>query len=203
MPVTGRTPLVFDFDGVIADTEPLHWKAWVELLALYGITLTWDDYQRNCQGKVDTSIAEVFQRISNNGALAFSSEQLLRRRARSSELLLASPPICQATCTMLKNLRGSPVGLVTTNERAVVEQALRTAGILDCFSAFVFREDVARHKPFPDAYLLAKERLGAPGIAFEDSAAGLESASRAGFETIRVADPAELASIVNMRLALE
>jgi HAD superfamily hydrolase (TIGR01509 family) len=184
------TPLAFDFDGVLADTEPLHWQGWVELLEPQGILLTWEDYCRNGRGVPDTGMAEALH------LPPFTAAQLAWRRERVVERLIATLPIPQATCEMLRTLARRPLALVTTARRVPIETALRAAGILECFSVIVCREDVSRHKPFPDAYLLAAGRLGRTGIAFEDSVPGIQSARAAGFRVIEVRSVAELPGLV-------
>jgi HAD superfamily hydrolase (TIGR01509 family) len=110
--------------------------------------------------------------------------------------------IPEATVRMLQSLHGYRIGLVTSSGRAEVEPVLKAAGIDSCFHTFVFRDDCPRHKPDPAPCLLVLERLGVnQGIAFEDSDAGIKSASAARLTAVRVEDPYQLPDIVNRALA--
>jgi beta-phosphoglucomutase len=190
--------LLFDYDGVIADTEPLHWKSWCAALEPHGIQLTWDDYCRYCRGIAFTRMREPMEKL--NPAIR-SVTDLEDRYLDAKHALFAglvdNPPIPAATVAMLRNLRDVRIGLVTTAKRRSVEPVLHAAGILDCFQTLVYREDVVHPKPAPDAYLLAAERLGAQSVlVFEDTAAGVESARAAGLDVVFVADCARLAELV-------
>jgi HAD superfamily hydrolase (TIGR01509 family) len=82
-----------------------------------------------------------------------------------------------------------------------VEPVLRTAGIFECFDAVVFGDDVERHKPAPDPYLLLGSLLDVKtGLVFEDSDAGIASAQEAGFVVIPIGDPADLPRIVDREI---
>lgn len=111
------------------------------------------------------------------------------------------PPIGEATIEFLHSLRGYPLGLVTSARRTAVVPMLEAARIADCFRSAVFGEDTILRKPNPAPYLLIQERLAVlSGVVFEDSDAGVESATQAGFEVLRVPAPQALSEIVRKRL---
>jgi HAD superfamily hydrolase (TIGR01509 family) len=196
--------LVFDFDGVIADTEPMYWRAWRELLEDYDLPFAWADYRRIGRGIRDEEM------LVSLATMVPDAEVMTRIRKRMPECAekvrswtLEQPPISDATVELLKFLEGRALGLVTTSTRSDVEVLLRRKGIAGCFKACVFGEEVTRHKPDPAPYLLIRERLGARGgIAFEDSEAGLLSAAKAGFKCIRVFTPGDLPKLVSNALGL-
>lgn len=190
--------LLFDFDGVIADTEPLHWKSWRYGLSPHGIELTWDDYCRVCRGVAPTRMREVLEKLFPAvAAIQDLEDRYQEAKDRTFARLADNPPIPLQSICMLQELTGVRVGLVTTAMRATVEPVLHKVGIHSVFQAFVFREDVHKPKPAPDAYLLGAGRLGARHIlVFEDTAAGMESARAAGLDVVLVDDCARLASIV-------
>lgn len=190
--------LVFDFDGVLADTEPLHWKSWAALLAPHGICLRWEDYCAIGRGVNDEEMLERLpQFVSNPSLLPGLRRQLGERKKMIENWCSLQSPIAIHTVDLLKSLQAFRVGIVTSSDRGDVEPVLRAAGIHQCFHAFVFANDIRRHKPDPEPYLLIREKLGTgPGIAFEDSDAGLESAAKAGFTAIRIDDPSHLPEIV-------
>jgi beta-phosphoglucomutase len=196
-----REALVFDYDGVIADTEPLHWKSWAALLARYDIQLGWDEYCRIGQGVSDAAIYERFRaRMPDLDAAGFAVENRARKRM-VRELALEKVPIADETVALFKSLAGCRVGLVTSSERPEVEPVLRAAGIFDLFQAMVFGAEAALPKPSPAPYLLMAERLEVKtGIAFEDSEPGLESARAAGFRALKVERPDALKTIVELAI---
>jgi beta-phosphoglucomutase len=193
--------LVFDYDGVIADTEPLHWRSWAALLERYGIQLGWEEYCRIGRGVSDTAIFERFrEQMTGLDAGAFSRLNQERKDA-VREWSLAERPIPSETVASLNSLGAYRVGLVTSSERAEVEPVLRSAQLYGCFDAMVFGEEPSAPKPSPAPYLLIAERLGVKtGVAFEDSEPGMASASAAGFRAIKVDRPQNLSQIVSMWL---
>lgn len=193
-----RGALIFDYDGVLANTEPLHWDSWNKLLAPFQIELTWEQYCRYCRGIADTRM---------RGALIAMSPQVIslpdlapNLAARKLEVLKSSlirTPISASTLEMLRRLGDWRLGLVTSAERDEVEPVLSSANIQDCFEATVFGGDVTRHKPAPDPYLAIAARMSiSTGFVFEDSDAGMASAVAAGFNAIRVDEPENLPEIV-------
>lgn len=196
-----REALVFDYDGVIADTEPLHWKSWAALLKRYGIQLGWEEYCRIGQGVSDVDLFEHFgARMRPADAEEFSGQNR-ERKQMVREWSLTESPIPVETIALLKALGDYRVGLVTSSEQADVEPVLRAAQVYSRFSGMVFGGEPAAPKPSPAPYLLIAERLGVrTGIAFEDSEPGLESARAAGFEAVRIARAGDLAKIVAQSL---
>jgi HAD superfamily hydrolase (TIGR01509 family) len=196
-----REALVFDYDGVIADTEPLHWKSWAVLLSRCGIELGWAEYCRIGQGVNDKQIYEHYRARMPHADVKAFEEQNGERKRMVRELSLKESPIAQETVALLKSLTGFRLGLVTSSERSEVEPVLRAAQIHDKFDAMVFGGETASPKPSPAPYLLIAERLSVrTGIAFEDSEPGLESARAAGFRAIKVERPKDLAKIVELTL---
>lgn len=197
-----REALVFDYDGVIADTEPLHWKSWVALLAPYNYELGWEEYCSLGRGVDD---AQIYEALRNQASLPDEAEflrQNIERKRMVREWSLQQIPIPRETIALLHALERHPIGLVTTSKRAEVEPVLRAAHIYGRFDALVFGEDVKAPKPAPDPYLLAAQKLGvSAGIAFEDSEPGLESARAAGFRVVKIDQPRDLARIVTQILS--
>lgn len=195
--------LIFDFDGVLADTEPIYWKAWAALLALRGIEFTWDEYCRIGRGVQDDRMLRAIPQLAESPALL---EEVWQQRpackATVKNLLQQEVLISKATIELLHQLNGYRLGLVTSSRRANVMPVLEAAGIVDCFAELVFGEDTIEHKPHPAPYQLIQARLAiSSGVVFEDTDAGTESATRAGFEVFRVSGPHALPEIVRKRLS--
>lgn len=192
-----REALVFDYDGVIADTEPMHWKSWAALLSTFGVEFGWEEY---CEFGLGISDAQIYEQFRKKATLPDADEFSrlnLERKERVREWSMKEIPISHETVALLKVLGNRHIGLVTSSGRREVEPVLRAAGIFERFSAMVFGEDVERLKPSPEPYLLIAQRLGVQtGIAFEDSESGLESARAAGFRAVKIERPADLAETV-------
>ena len=190
--------LIFDFDGVIADTEPLYWRAWAEILDRRGIRFTWDQYCEIGLGIQDTQmIFKLRQFVENPSLLSGLEEQIPLRNELVRDKCISELPIQRETIEMLHSLRSYRLGLVTSSTKVNVEPALRAAGVFDCFEAIVYGEDVENHKPAPAPYLLLGNRLNVKtGIVFEDSNAGITSAQQAGFVVVPVGDPKHLPQLV-------
>jgi beta-phosphoglucomutase len=190
--------LIFDYDGVIANTEPMHWQIWAEILEPLGIRFTWDQYCEFGRGAQDASMFAKLRQLAQNPSTLSGLEELNALRKRIvRDLCVNEPPIAGATIEMLRSLRGYRLSLVTSSAGSDVQPVLRAAGIYQCFDAMVFGEDVECHKPAPDPYLLLRNRLGIrAGLVFEDSDAGIMSAQQAGFTVIPIADPEQLSRIV-------
>jgi beta-phosphoglucomutase len=206
IPQSGIDALIFDYDGVIANTEHLHWRSWAEILEPLGIHLTWEQYCEVGRGVHDAHMIDTFRKLVQDPSLLSGvEEQNALRKRIMRDMCISKPPIYPATIEMLihlKGLKGYRLGLVTSSERSDVEPVLRTAGIYHCFDALVFGEDVTRHKPAPDPYLLICSRLGIKtGLVFEDSDAGITSAKQAGLAVAFIADPEQLPKIVHRELS--
>jgi HAD superfamily hydrolase (TIGR01509 family) len=190
--------LVFDFDGVLADTEPQIWRVWANILAAHNFKLTWDDYCRFGRGVPDRQMLCSLRQLDSDPTLLTN---LLKQFEAQKEITRSSSlqqsPIPERTVLMLRQLSGFQIGLVTSSRRGEVEPILHATGLDLCFDALVFAEDSTRHKPDPEPYVLVRDRLGiSHGLAFEDSEAGLTSARTAGLTAVRVDDPHNLPEIV-------
>jgi HAD superfamily hydrolase (TIGR01509 family) len=193
--------LVFDYDGVLADTEPLHWKSWAALFRPYGVELTWEEYCRIGRGVSDI---QMFASLVKDAPRLPVDELMLlnvQRRRMVLERSLAESPIPRETVELLAALNAHRIGLVTSSDRIDVEPVLRATAIYDKFDAIVFGDEVPIHKPAPDPYLLIAKNLGVhTGIAFEDSDSGMKSARAAGFKAVRIEHPSNLAQVVAQSL---
>ena len=197
--------ILFDFDGVLADTESIHWECWSQILATFGIALDWDTYGRQCIGVADREVIASLCRLAPS-PVDFDRvwAQYPAKKQRFRDRVEAEPPILAETVELLSSLAGYKLAVVSSSGRMEIEPVLVRAGIRDCFDAVVCGEDVKALKPAPDPYLKAAELLNVrSALVVEDSDAGIESARRAGFEALRIGTPAELSMLLKRRLARE
>jgi HAD superfamily hydrolase (TIGR01509 family) len=184
---------------VLADTEPLHYRCWQQVLADFGVTLPWDYYARHCIG---TSEHDTLQAFLTLGSPPIAFEVLWAQYPRKKELfrgmIAENVPLADGAQELLEELKGGfRMAVVSSSHRREVEPALEVAGVRKYFDALVCGREVPRLKPAPDPYLRAAELLGSKRpLVVEDSAAGVASAQAAGFDFVRVASVEEMASAV-------
>lgn len=185
--------ILFDFDGTLVDSEPVHFEAWREVLRPFGVELTWDEYARNCIGVSDRAMVE---RLAAEIGVPFDSiySQYPLKKERVRTKLLAAPPMPEATRALIPTLTTVPIAVVTSSYRLEVLPILDALNLSQCFRTMVFGDEVERLKPHPEPYLTAAARLGVQRpLVFEDSDAGMASARAAGFAAVQVASAEELA----------
>jgi len=182
--------VIFDLDGVIADTERLQWEAYRRVLGELGVDVGLEDYRREW-------IAGGFgpEYACRTYALPIGPDELRARKAPVyAALLRAGVAACPGALDALRRLRATHrLGLATNSARAEVTFLLEHLGAAALLHASVAREDYPRPKPAPDAYLAAAAALGlAPGecAVVEDTERGLRAALAAG--TRAIALPSDL-----------
>src|SRR5580693_1756513 len=196
--------ILFDFDGVLLDSEPVHCGCWREVLAPLGVPVTWEIYAAHCVGAVDSKMVEVFARLADPPAdPAKLWQQYPLKKQRFRERMAAHSPFAEGIAEFFRELsKQYKLGVVSSSSHAEIEPFLEAAGIRQYLGTVVGGDDVKRHKPAPDPYVLAGERLGIrSALAVEDSAPGIDSAGAAGFATVRITDPASMMEVVRARLA--
>ena len=190
--------LLFDFDGVLADTEPLHFACWQGLLAEKGITLEWDYYETKCIGISDRDMLSALGKI---GPIYYSIDELLPLYPLKKQ---AFANLCAETELILPNLKQQltvldsyKMAVVTSSGRTEIEPILQRENVLGLMGTAVYGNEVKALKPDPEPYRTAMERLGATrAIAFEDSRAGIASATAAGCEVVVVRHASELPELL-------
>ncbi len=167
--------LLFDFDGVLADTEQFHFSSWRDTLAPLGLSIDWPWYQANCVGIADPVVARRFG-VGDPVALVEAKQQRFRAA------LEASPPILQDSAAVVRELAESyRMAVVSSSFRTEVEPPLKRAGLNGCFVKILCGDEVERLKPAPEPYLKAADILGARHpLVIEDSETGIASGRACG-----------------------
>jgi beta-phosphoglucomutase len=197
--------ILFDFDGVLIDSEPVHFACWAEVLAPLGVSLDWEWFLAHGIGIDDR---QMMRDIAAGCDPPRIWESLWERYPAKRDLfrarMLAAPPFPPSIREMLERLRPDyRMAVVTSSGRAEIEPMLEAAGLNRYFDTLVCSRDAARHKPAPDPYLLAAGRLEArKPLVVEDSPAGMASARAAGFEVLEVRHASETAAMLLGRLGL-
>ena len=195
--------IFFDFDGVLLDTEPVHWACWAQVLASVGLTLTWEYYRDFCIGIDDREMLRNIASQANPPSDWDNLWALYPAKKALFQTRMALPPFDPALVQLLARLDGTyRLAVVSSSSTTEIEPLLTAGGIRRHFDTIVGGESVKRHKPFPEPYLLAAERLGVrTALVLEDSAAGISSGRAAGFEVLPVKHPNEVPELLLQRLA--
>jgi beta-phosphoglucomutase len=196
--------ILFDFDGVLIDSEPVHCACWAEVLQPLGIRLDWAYYSEHCIGIDDREMLRAMAvRSDPPRDWAELWEQYPAKKKLFQARMSAAPPFPDGVRELLARLRPDyRMAVVSSSGRSEIESLLEIAGLMQYFDTLVCARDAPRLKPAPDPYLIAAERLGArTPLVVEDSEAGLAAGRAAGFEVLAVKHPEEVAQAVLRRLA--
>lgn len=196
--------IAFDCDGTLVDSEPLHNRADVLVLASLGISIDPDEHRRRSTGIGRSAMLQIIER-ERGITLPADTERRIEtelRRLIASELkpIPAVPETLQALAQ-----RGALMAVASNSDAAYLEQALVTCGLRHYFDERIASSDrVERLKPAPDIYLLAARLLGTPAadcIAVEDSVAGIASAHASGIRAIGYCPPGHVFTAAQMMQA--
>lgn len=176
----GTLGLVFDCDGTLVDSMPLHTRLWDECLASYGVRLPVGFIDLHA-GKPTEVIVAIINREQSASIdpVEFLHLKEGRFRARLGEV----GPIEPVVATARRYRGGLPMAVVSGGCRENVIESLKAIGALEWFDAILTADDPIAPKPAPDLFLAAAERLGVAAgrcHAFEDADAGIEAATGAG-----------------------
>ncbi len=178
--------VVFDFDGVIVDSEPMHLAAFQQILAREGHTLSRDDYYDRYLGFDDRG---TFRQIAKDTGFVLDEATVDRWIRDKSSIVLhemgTNPRVLPGAVDCVAALAASGVALAVASGalRAEVRAGLEAIGLLPYFRAIVGADDTTHSKPSPEPYAAALRALGVEphgAVSIEDSPAGIASARAAG-----------------------
>jgi beta-phosphoglucomutase len=190
--------VIFDFDGVITDSEILHFRAFNKILVKHGIEITREDYYKKYLGLSDFDLFTLFV---NNGMLSIDKDQiddLIRQKNIIFEKIAGTEAhIIDGVSDFLEILSKNNVAIAICSGALLseIELILRDAKLSKFFETIVSADQVSRGKPYPDGFLLTLEKLNQKCteaitpqqcIVIEDSNWGLEAANRANMHTIAI-----------------
>jgi beta-phosphoglucomutase family hydrolase len=182
---------LFDCDGTIVDSMPLHYAAWTTVLAEWGCKF--DEELFYSWGGMP--VAEIIAALNVREGLAMPVDEVQRRKEAMYYNIL---PQLKAVPEVLDHIHMShgtiPFAVVSGSTRDSVTRSLKTLGILDRFETLVCAGDYTRSKPDPEPFLIAAERLGvkpADCLVFEDTEMGIQAATAAGMASVKVLRPWE------------
>ena len=183
--------VIFDLDGLLADTEIISLKVYQELLRDFGIPFTEETYSRDYSGHREE---ENIQRFLDTYDLPWNFDQTLAKVYElEAQILAKGVNLKKGAKNLLTYLQkeGIPIALATSSVESRARMILDSNGILSLFDHLVFAKDVKLSKPYPDIFLKACSDLNVLPencLVLEDSEAGIEAAYRAGIPVICIPD---------------
>ncbi len=205
--------VIFDFNGIIVDDEPIHFKLFQKVLGEEGIVLTEDAYYERYLGFDDRGAFSAGFHENKRQLDDAKIQQLISRKAiYYQDMIREHVSIFPGAKDLVTSLvRTLPLAVASGALRQEIDTILRTAGLLDLFNAIVSAEDVAHGKPEPEIFLKALAALNvqnnngkpiaaADCVVIEDSKEGIRGARRAGMQCLAVTNshPAELLGEANV-----
>jgi beta-phosphoglucomutase-like phosphatase (HAD superfamily) len=183
---SGPRGLIFDCDGTLADTMPLHWRAWQVITTRHKLHLPEQRFYE--LGGVPSR--DILKMLGQEQGIAL--DHLAVAREKEAEYLPLLPqvvPIAVVVAIVRQNHGRLPLAVASGGTRRIIELVLSHLGILEFFSAIVTSEDVTHQKPAPDIFLEAARRIGIPPQfcrAYEDTDLGMQAIRAAGMEAVDV-----------------
>ncbi|HBA86899.1 MAG TPA: HAD family hydrolase [Geobacter sp.] len=189
--------VIFDFDGIIVDTEPLHYKAFQEILVPLGLGYSWEEYLERYIGFDDRDAFREAFRAAGRTLSVQELKDLIHGKAEAFlKIVSVGVPAYPGVVELIRSISGNlPLALCSGALRGDIEPILLQLGLTEAFDAMVTADEVAASKPDPESYRVAVRRLqdifpgkvdAAASLAIEDTPAGIASATGAGLKVLAV-----------------
>jgi beta-phosphoglucomutase len=189
--------IIFDFDGVIADSEPLHFRAFQQALAEDGLELAPKEYYARYLGYDDVGMFQAFGEDRGLPMDAARVKELVVRKGMKLQAMMSAGSVLfpGAADFVRAAAQAVPIAIASGALRHEIVEIIEAAGVSELFAAIVASGDTPESKPSPEPYRLAFERLRETTgtaldprrcVAIEDSRWGLESARGAGLRCVGV-----------------
>ena len=178
----GVKALIFDFDGTLVDTMPLHYNAWTQVFQKVGVDYPIDMFNNNA-GLPGWKIAGIV--LQNAGARdKYDPRDLANQKIELFNKLIPETGIIEPVADLVYRYYNTmPLSIGTGGNKTVVELTLTHTGLDRYFDIIVAEDEVSNHKPEPDTFLECARRMNTPPKycqVFEDGERGIEAAKRAG-----------------------
>jgi beta-phosphoglucomutase-like phosphatase (HAD superfamily) len=178
--------LIFDCDGTLADTMPLHWRAWQAIAARHKLHFPQDRFY--ALGGVPSR--DILKMLGKEQGILLDPIAVAREKeAEYLPLIAQVEPINAVVGLARENYGKVPMAVASGGTREIIGQVLERVGIRSLFNAIVTSEDIVNQKPAPDIFLEAARRIGVPPRfcrAYEDTDLGLQAIRAAGMEAVDV-----------------
>ncbi len=178
--------IVFDCDGTLADTMPLHWRAWQAVAKRHNFHFPEDRFYS--LGGVPSR--DILKMLGEEQGLKLDPLAVAHEKESEYLPLIAQvEPINLVVGVAREHFGKIPLAVASGGTRAIIERVLRHLGIRELFTAVITSEDVVNQKPAPDIFLEAAHRMGAPPQfcrGYEDTDLGMQAIRAAGMEAVDV-----------------
>ena len=200
--------IIFDFDGIIVNSEPIHHEAYQVVLEPMGLGFSWEDYETFYMGFDDRdAFREYFKRIKRDLPPKLLNELVAKKAAIFPELSAKAQPYPGVVELIKSASRETKVGLCSGALRSDIDPVIARLDVAKCFSAIVTADEVHVSKPDPQCYKLCLLRLGAKNpahcVAIEDTPAGIAAAKGAGMKVCAVTNSHEYATVAHADLTVD
>lgn len=178
--------LIFDMDGTLLNTEPLHQQAWQQTLERHGRLFD----KKLIVGLSGSPVLNIAKVITEYHSISCSPDQLAAEKTANFKALLAGGVSILPLVDVVKEYyQKRPMAVGTGSERAIAEMLLESSGIRDYFNVVVCADDVSQHKPEPETFLRCAQLPGVKPdkcVVFEDADFGIYAAQAAGMDVVDI-----------------
>ncbi|MCQ9208122.1 MAG: beta-phosphoglucomutase family hydrolase [Omnitrophica bacterium] len=179
--------VIFDLDGVIVDSVPVHFKAWKKMFSEFGKEFSFEDYKEKVDGIPRMSGARAILTDLPQEELAKAAEK--KQNYFLEFLEKEGVRVYESTLNLIQQLKQEQIKVAVISSSKNCLPVLKKLGIDNLFQVIITGHDIKRGKPEPDVFLQAAEKLGLPVsecIVFEDAVLGVEAAKRGNFRCVGV-----------------
>ena len=188
MPESNLKAVIWDMDGVIADTARYHLQAWQQTFRKRGVNFTEDDFKHHFGQRNDTIIRDAIGKMVSPAEInTIAGEKEADYRRRVAQNLNPLPGVIALINSLTAD--GVKMAIASSAPPENIQLVTRGLGIDNCFQAIVWGREVTEGKPSPQAFLLAASKLGIEPrncLVIEDAIAGVTAAKRAGMKCLAV-----------------
>lgn len=182
------TGYIFDLDGTLVDTMPLHYQAWNEAMQAVGLTGALDEELFYSLGGVPTR--RVAELIAHHYGLTIDPQAVFHHKEALFQALQKDAKLIEPVVEFARQAALThPVAIASGGPREIVRRMLEISGLAPLFRVVITPEDVEHGKPAPDMFLLAAKRMGVSPescLVFEDADLGMRAAEAAGMKWVHV-----------------
>ena len=205
MSETRLKAVLWDMDGVIADTADFHYSAWRDVFKERGVEFTKADFMRHFGQRHDTIIIFALgDKFSQEDIEAITNKKQSLYRQRVAKNIVPLP----GSIKLIKLLNKNKIKMAIASSAVAqnIQVILKGLGIEDCFQAIAFGTEVAEGKPSPEIFQLAAKKLGVKPencVVIEDAIAGVTAAKRAGMKCVAVTNSHPRQSLKNADMVVD
>ncbi len=179
---------IFDLDGTLVDTMPLHYRAWDQAMRAAGLPHRLDeDFFYSLGGVPTRRVAEL---IAKHYGLSVNAEEVFHAKEKLFQEIQGDAKLIRPVADFARRAAMThPVAIASGGPRDIVRRSLELAGLTSLFKVVVSADDVVQGKPSPDMFLLAARLMGvspAKCLVFEDADPGMRAAQAAGMKFVHV-----------------